>query len=177
MSDYFDFDTDILIQYKLAKLRIVERPIPTFYGDEKSTGVNWSNIASTQQGLVATGVHGASDWLAQRFSHVFSELEAGNVLLTITDVNQLGHYARVQKYLEKLPSVTQAQAIRVEADNVTYQLNLKTGTEDLLQSIKLGKTLVPVVTNNPLTPDGQSQVSPDSPQHFIANRFFYRFVH
>lgn len=34
-SDYFDFDTDILIQFKLAKLRISESPIPTYYGDEK----------------------------------------------------------------------------------------------------------------------------------------------
>lgn len=35
-SDDFHFDTDILIQLSLAKARIVERPIPTFYGDEKS---------------------------------------------------------------------------------------------------------------------------------------------
>lgn len=149
----------------------------TFYGDEKSTGVYWSNIASSQPELIATGVNGASDWLAQRFSHVFSELEEGNVLLTISDINQLGHYARVQNYLEKLPSVTQAQAIRVEEDNITYQLKLKTGTEDLLQSIKLGKALVPIETSNPLNPDGQTQGAQDSPKHFIANRFFYRFVH
>jgi len=149
----------------------------TFYGDEKSTGVHWSNIASTQKELIAIGVNGASDWLAQRFSHVFSELEAGNVLLTISDVTGLAHYASVQKYLEKLPSVTQAQAIKVEADNITYQLKLKTGTEDLLQSIKLGKVLVPVPTSNPLNPDGQIQASEGSQQHLVANRFFYRFVH
>ena len=34
-SNYFDFDTDILIQLKLANMRIVERPIPTYYGEEK----------------------------------------------------------------------------------------------------------------------------------------------
>ncbi len=34
-SDYFDFDTDILIQFKLANLRIAEIPIPTYYGEEK----------------------------------------------------------------------------------------------------------------------------------------------
>ena len=149
----------------------------TFYGDEKSMGVHWSNIASSQPELIAAGVNGASDWLAQRFAHVFSELEEDNVLLTISDVTQLGHYARVQKYLEKLPSVTQAQAIRVEEDNITYQLKLKSGTEDLLQSIKLGKALVPVETSNLLNPDGQTQGAQDSPKHFIANRFFYRFVH
>jgi glycosyltransferase involved in cell wall biosynthesis len=30
----FHFDTEIIIQFHLAKLRIVEEPIPTYYGDE-----------------------------------------------------------------------------------------------------------------------------------------------
>lgn len=33
-ADYFDFDTDIIIQFAAAQHRIVELPIPTFYGDE-----------------------------------------------------------------------------------------------------------------------------------------------
>jgi glycosyltransferase involved in cell wall biosynthesis len=33
-SDEWHFDTEILIQYKEAGLRIAERPIPTYYGDE-----------------------------------------------------------------------------------------------------------------------------------------------
>jgi glycosyltransferase involved in cell wall biosynthesis len=35
-SDYFDFDTDIVIQLLDTKKRIKEIPIPTFYGDEIS---------------------------------------------------------------------------------------------------------------------------------------------
>jgi len=35
-SDYFDFDTDIIIQFLQTKKRIKEIPIPTFYGDEIS---------------------------------------------------------------------------------------------------------------------------------------------
>jgi glycosyltransferase involved in cell wall biosynthesis len=34
-SDGFHFDTDILIQFKVKGLKIGERPIPTYYGDEK----------------------------------------------------------------------------------------------------------------------------------------------
>lgn len=34
-SNYYHFDTEILIQFKLAGLRVVERPIPTYYGDER----------------------------------------------------------------------------------------------------------------------------------------------
>ncbi len=35
-SDEFDFDTEIIIQLLNARFRIVELPIPTFYGDEIS---------------------------------------------------------------------------------------------------------------------------------------------
>ncbi len=35
-SDYFDFDTEIILQMIEANQRIVEIPIPTFYGDELS---------------------------------------------------------------------------------------------------------------------------------------------
>ncbi len=33
-SNYFDFDTDIILQLTMAGLRIEEIPIPTYYGDE-----------------------------------------------------------------------------------------------------------------------------------------------
>ena len=35
-ADYFDFDTEIILQMLEARQRIVEIPIPTFYGDELS---------------------------------------------------------------------------------------------------------------------------------------------
>lgn len=34
-SDAYHFDTEILVQFALAGLRVVERTIPTYYGDEK----------------------------------------------------------------------------------------------------------------------------------------------
>lgn len=35
-SDFYHFDTEILVQFKLKGLRVVERPIPTHYGTERS---------------------------------------------------------------------------------------------------------------------------------------------
>jgi hypothetical protein len=35
-SDYFDFDTEIILQMIETKMRLHEIPIPTFYGDELS---------------------------------------------------------------------------------------------------------------------------------------------
>ncbi len=58
-SDYFDFDTDIIIQILLAAGRIREVPIPTYYGDEicSVNGVSyaarilWACVKSQLQGL------------------------------------------------------------------------------------------------------------------------------
>lgn len=36
LSNNFHFDTEIIIQFRLKGLRILERPIPTYYGAEKS---------------------------------------------------------------------------------------------------------------------------------------------
>lgn len=35
-SDYYHFDTEVLVQFKLKGLRVLERPIPTYYGSERS---------------------------------------------------------------------------------------------------------------------------------------------
>lgn len=58
-SDYFDFDTDILIQLADTGSRVVEIPIPTRYGEEKShvscarygTKILWSTVLSRLQRL------------------------------------------------------------------------------------------------------------------------------
>lgn len=41
-SDDYHFDTEILVQFKLKDLRVLERPIPTHYGDERSHVNVWS---------------------------------------------------------------------------------------------------------------------------------------
>lgn len=40
-SDYYHFDTEILIRFRLHNRKVVERPIPTYYGKEKFYGDIW----------------------------------------------------------------------------------------------------------------------------------------
>jgi glycosyltransferase involved in cell wall biosynthesis len=40
-SDYYHFDTEILIRFRTHNMRVVERPIPTYYGKEKYHGNIW----------------------------------------------------------------------------------------------------------------------------------------
>ena len=148
----------------------------SFYGEKNTTGIHWGNIASDQETLIRNGLDAAADRLAQRYAHMLSELKTGNVLLTISDVDSLESYAGVQKYLETLPSVVEAHLMRVENGRVDYELVLKTGVNDLLQMIRLGKTLIPIENLNPVSPVSETKAV-DSSQQVVANRFFYKFVH
>lgn len=40
-SDYYHFDTEILIRFRMSDMNVVERPIPTYYGKEKFHGNVW----------------------------------------------------------------------------------------------------------------------------------------
>lgn len=40
-SDYYHFDTEILIRFRIHNMKVVERPIPTYYGKEKFHGNVW----------------------------------------------------------------------------------------------------------------------------------------
>lgn len=40
-SDYYHFDTEILIRFRMHNMKVVERPIPTYYGKEKFHGNIW----------------------------------------------------------------------------------------------------------------------------------------
>lgn len=40
-SDYYHFDTEILIRFRMHNMKVVERPIPTYYNKEKFHGNVW----------------------------------------------------------------------------------------------------------------------------------------
>ncbi|MAG38649.1 glycosyl transferase [Candidatus Woesearchaeota archaeon] len=56
-SNDFHFDTEILIQFKLAKLRINEMPIPTYYGDEKCHVNRFSYAINILKTLIQYWLH------------------------------------------------------------------------------------------------------------------------
>ena len=58
-SDYYHFDTEILIRFRLHNMRVVERPIPTYYGNEKFHGDIWVYGARVLDTMVKY-------WLSQR---------------------------------------------------------------------------------------------------------------
>ncbi len=74
-TDQFDFDTQIIIQLVHAGKRIVEIPIPTFYGDEICyvNGMKYAKdvVKDVAEFRLAAKGFGTTSWVARADEHIF----------------------------------------------------------------------------------------------------------
>lgn len=103
---------------------------------------SWSAAGALPVEVIDEGVSGAIEVLASRYAPVAGE-QTGLMPLTIVDVRTLRDYARVTQYLESLQQVEHVQVSRVEADQVTFELDVEGGPEAIAQTIALGHVLRP----------------------------------
>jgi hypothetical protein len=103
---------------------------------------SWAAAGALPVEVIDEGVSGAIEVLASRYAPVAGE-QSGLMPLTIVDVRTLRDYARVTQYLESLQQVEHVQVSRVEADQVTFELDVEGGPEAIAQTIALGHVLQP----------------------------------
>lgn len=101
---------------------------------------SWSAAGALPVEVIDEGVSGAIEVLASRYAPVAGE-QTGLLPVTIVDVHTLRDYARVSRYLESLQQVEHVQVARVEADQVTFELDAKGGAAAIAQTIALGNVL------------------------------------
>src|SRR5690606_41275008 len=66
-SDLFDFDTEIIIQLLNGQLRIVEHPLPTFYGDEISRVNGLKYAKNIVRAVIENSFHRSGIFYQERF--------------------------------------------------------------------------------------------------------------
>ena len=103
---------------------------------------SWAGQGALPAEVVDEGISGVVEVLASRYAPVAGEHQAGLLAVTVTDVRTLGDYARVTRYLQSLQQVGQAHVSRVEADQITFELDVEGGSEGIAQTIALGNVLV-----------------------------------
>ena len=101
---------------------------------------SWAAAGALSVEVIDEGVSGAIEVLASRYAPVAGE-QAGLLPVTIVDVRTLRDYARVTRYLKSLQQVEQVQVSRVDADQVTFELDVEGGPEAIAQTIALGNVL------------------------------------
>lgn len=102
---------------------------------------SWRGFGVLPLELLDAGMSGALDVLASRYAPVAGQQQAGLLPVTVTDVRTLRDYARVSRYLQSLQQVSRVHITRVEADRVTFELDIQGSPESFTQTVSLGNVL------------------------------------
>ncbi len=113
---------------------------------------SWAAAGTLPVEVIDKGVFGAIKVLASRYAPVAGE-QADLLPVTIIDVRTLRDYARVTRYLKSLQQVEHVQVAQVDADQVTFELDVEGGPDAIAQTIALGRVLRRY--QPPMTADGE----------------------
>lgn len=117
----------------------------------------WQHSGRDVREVVASGVGGTADYLAQQVA-AGSFFGMDQLVLRIEDVSTMEAYRRVNDYLLSLPGVTAVTLRRTAANSSSFIVDFEGGRESVLQAITLGDLLVKVAMPAP-----QSSFNPGYP--------------
>lgn len=103
---------------------------------------SWRGFGVLPLELLDAGMAGTMDVLASRYAPAGGKQQEGFLPVTITDVRTLNDYARVTKYLMSLQQVSHVQIRRVDADRITFELDIQGSPESFSTTVSLGNVLV-----------------------------------
>jgi len=116
--------------------------------------VNWSLLMENQteswrlsaldlDALMSSGVGVATDHISSRFAVFADSANDGELLLRVSDLNNVSRYSKASHYLSSLAPVKNVYATEVGRSQVDFHIELSGDESDLKRIIALGKILVP----------------------------------
>lgn len=110
---------------------------------------SWRGFGVLPLELLDTGMAGTLDVLAGRYAPAAGLQQQRLLPVTVTDVRTVHDYARVSRYLETLQQVSGVHISRIDADRITFELDIQGTPESFAQTVSLGSVLT--AFNNNLT--------------------------
>jgi len=104
--------------------------------------IDWQVSGTDLETVVTQGLDQLADRLALRYAHVSSLGDESEFLITISDVNNVSDFVRVEKYLSALSAIKQAELTKIQGNALVFRLDLRSNAQALKQAIKLGKVLL-----------------------------------
>ncbi|MDZ7829619.1 MAG: DUF2066 domain-containing protein [Halofilum sp. (in: g-proteobacteria)] len=102
----------------------------------------WLTRSEEPEQAVHAGIGGLADRLAARLAGREGELRA--VRIRIEDTAALNDYARLSRYLQRLPRVDGHRLVRVRPRELVFELSLRGQLSDLERAIAVDNLLAPV---------------------------------
>lgn len=110
---------------------------------------HWSARSGQWEHVLAAGIDGTADLLAERFARIITPGELRSVDFIVTDVHGIEGYQRAMHYLSGLDPVNRLQVLRLDGDQVKFRLSLSGDRDSLVNVIALGSSLVPAAPRRP----------------------------
>ncbi len=108
---------------------------------EKAGNDSWNDAAESSAAVLNAGIDRLAETLAKRYAPTTFAGEATQLELTVKAVDDLDDYARAQRYLAGLSSVSQVDVLTVKPGQVVFRVESVGGGESLDQAITIGHTL------------------------------------
>ncbi|MDZ7735382.1 MAG: DUF2066 domain-containing protein [Gammaproteobacteria bacterium] len=104
---------------------------------------SWSSDGDSLEAVLSAGINRLADMLARHYAPRTFAGEATRIELTVNAINSLDDYARAQRYLAGLSSVSQVDVVAARPGHVVFGVKATGGGEALDQAIAIGRTLRP----------------------------------
>lgn len=127
--------------------------------------VSWRVSASELEIVIFEGIDKLSSVLADKYSQIATLAGDDRFLIYIQNVLSLSDYDKINRYLNAISSIKNAELIQVKGAELIYELELRSTAKALKQAIALGDSLV--AQDDPFADDSFSDAA--------NNRLIYRF--
>ena len=116
----------------------------TLYVENSSR--SWSLSGSDYNALIAEAIDLSTDEIGKHYA-VLERIDsmAAGLLVEINQVDSVADYRSIQKFLDGLTAVKQTRLVRVDKDNVIFEIDLRGGIDDFTRLVSTEKTLQPVI--------------------------------
>lgn len=105
--------------------------------------ITWEQQGDIVELLVDESTDSLADALGRRYARTADHGASNAVVVTVKGLRSAADYARTERYLSTLDSVTKLLVRRVDEQGIIFDLNVQGGLLRLSQSISFGQTLTP----------------------------------
>lgn len=132
---------------------------------------SWTETGLSLAIALQSGVDGLADMLASRYAFVSAPGgKLSEYLVSVDNVTELEHYAKILSILRKLVFVESVTPVRIKETQVQYRLRIHGGIQELERTLSLSGSLVPltspVSSESYIQPGNGDGVLPPQELHF-----------
>ncbi len=112
--------------------------------DQDGVGEQWHSDGALAEEAVSAGMSRLLAWLSARYAPQEQTTAGHHLIFSVQGVRDLTDFARVERYLRSLQQVAVVRPQAFADDRVDFALVLQGSEQGLVQTIALGRLLVPV---------------------------------